>query len=41
MSIVREILRSDRLVLREITVADLPALEPSSAIRYACGITLP
>ena len=27
MSIVREILRSDRLVLREITVADLPALE--------------
>ncbi|MBB3563370.1 RimJ/RimL family protein N-acetyltransferase [Rhizobium sp. BK512] len=27
MSIVREILRSDRLVLREIIVADLPALE--------------
>jgi [ribosomal protein S5]-alanine N-acetyltransferase len=27
MAIIREILRSDRLVLREITVADLPALE--------------
>lgn len=27
MAIIREILRSDRLMLREITVADLPALE--------------